>query len=275
VTSETADPYAELAEHYHLIYADWRASIERQAAALDRLIAAELGPGRRAVLDASCGIGTQALGLAALGHRVHGTDPSAASVGRARREAAALGLSATFAVADMRTLASQVEGAFEVVLSADNALAHLLTEEDLARALGGLRSKLRDDGLLIVTLRDYDAQLGAGGGRRAGRSPGRAARLRLGAGRPELPDEHLRPARGRRRLVDAALVGPLARLAAGRGRVRAGRGRAGGRGLADARAERLLPAAGSGAGGSFAALGGGSFGRQGSLRVTSARAMSS
>ena len=54
--------YDALAPYYHLIYPDWDASSRRQATALVTLLG-ELGvpPGNR-VLDAACGIGTQALG---------------------------------------------------------------------------------------------------------------------------------------------------------------------------------------------------------------------
>lgn len=70
--------YDELADDYHLIYADWDASIRRQGAALDALI----GQDRADVLDCACGIGTQAIGLALRGHRVTGTDLT--PCGRAR-----------------------------------------------------------------------------------------------------------------------------------------------------------------------------------------------
>ena len=63
--------YDELADDYHLVYPDWSASIARQGAASDRVILDELGSGARSVLDCSCGIGTQAVGLAAHGHRVN------------------------------------------------------------------------------------------------------------------------------------------------------------------------------------------------------------
>jgi SAM-dependent methyltransferase len=41
-------------------------------------------------------------------------------------------------------------------LCADNALPHLLTDDDLNAALRGMRRVLRDDGLLVATVRDYD-----------------------------------------------------------------------------------------------------------------------
>ena len=110
------DFYADIAEDYHLIHADWEASLKRQAVGLDDLIRGQIGLGPYRLLDCSCGIGTQALGLAARGHRVHATDISAPEVARAEREAEARGLTLTFGVADMRELAAQVEGEFDVVL---------------------------------------------------------------------------------------------------------------------------------------------------------------
>ncbi len=149
--------YQELAQDYHLIFADWTKTIERQGTALDRLIRAYLGDQPDlAVLDCSCGIGTQALGLAARGYTVHATDLSPAAVERAAREAAARGVPLTTGVADLRTLASQVEGTFDIVLSCDNALPHLLTDDDLRRAAFNMRAKLRDGGLLLAGIRDYD-----------------------------------------------------------------------------------------------------------------------
>src|SRR3712207_1005254 len=147
--------YDDLAEEYHLLFADWDASVRRQGAVLDRLIAGRLGPPPHRVLDCACGIGTQAIGLADRGYRVHGTDISPAAVARARREADRLGVSLTTAVADLRAL-DAIEGSFDVVLACDNAVPHLLTDDDLRQAALGMRSKLREGGLLVVSIRDYD-----------------------------------------------------------------------------------------------------------------------
>jgi glycine/sarcosine N-methyltransferase len=150
--------YDSLAASYHLVYADWSASVRRQGSALDRILRAELGDRAWSVLDASCGIGTQAIGVALNGHTVHGTDLSPVSVERARREARAWGVAIAFGVADLRDLADQVGGTFDAVLSCDNALPHLL-DDDLRRAARGLFAKLRPGGLLIASIRDYDAIL--------------------------------------------------------------------------------------------------------------------
>jgi glycine/sarcosine N-methyltransferase len=148
--------YDQFAESYHLIFADWERSIARQAAVLDQLIQGALGPGPHTILDCACGIGTQAIGLARLGHRVHATDLSPAAVARAGREAHRAGVSLSAGIADMRELTQQVSGTFDVVLACDNALPHLLTDDDLHLAAAGIMSKLRSGGLFLASIRDYD-----------------------------------------------------------------------------------------------------------------------
>ncbi|MEV5687729.1 MULTISPECIES: class I SAM-dependent methyltransferase [unclassified Streptomyces] len=143
--------YDELADDYHLIYTDWDASIRRQGGALDALI----GQDRAAVLDCSCGIGTQAIGLALRGHRVTGTDLSPRAAARAAREAARRSLNLPTAAADMRRLPFP-DSRFDTVVCADNSLPHLLTEQDVRAALAEMRRVLRPAGLLLVSTRHYD-----------------------------------------------------------------------------------------------------------------------
>lgn len=152
--------YQGLADDYHLIFADWREALCWQGKVLDQIIQAALGRRPASLLDATCGIGTQAIGLARRGYTVHATDLSRAAVERARREAAALGVSLTFGVADLRELATQVPGVFEAVIACDNSLPHLLSDEELRQAAGNLYAKLDNAGLFLASIRDYD-QLGA------------------------------------------------------------------------------------------------------------------
>ena len=157
--SETAAFYDDLAERYHMIFGDWDAAVRRQGEALGRLIRAEMGPGPLSLLDCSAGIGTQAIGLALRGYAVHATDVSPRAIERARREADRFGVSMTFGVADFRTLNEQEAGAFDVVISCDNALPHLQSEEDLMLAARSIRSRLADGGLFLASIRDYDRVL--------------------------------------------------------------------------------------------------------------------
>ena len=150
--------YDGLAADYHLAYGgDWESAVERQGAGLHELIQRAL-PGAADVLDCSCGIGTQAIGLARRGYRVCGTDVSESEIDRARLEAERLGAPVSFGVADFRDLSS-VSGVFDTVISCDNAIPHLLDEDDVPKALQQMRARLRPGGLLVVTMRDFDRAL--------------------------------------------------------------------------------------------------------------------
>jgi SAM-dependent methyltransferase len=162
--------YDDLARDYDALHIDWPSSVRAQGEVLDRLIRSELGDAPQRVLDCSCGIGTQAIGLALHGHDVLATDLSPASVERARNEAAALGAALATGVADFTRLAEQVEGTFACVLSCDNSVAHLHDDEDLARFAEGVAAKLRPGGLTLVSLRDYAVL-------RAERAPGHPVRV--------------------------------------------------------------------------------------------------
>ncbi len=156
MADDSADFYDDLAADYHLIFEDWAAAIDAQAEILDRVIRSA-GGGASTLLDCACGIGTQALGLAARGYRVTATDQSPAAVARARREAAVRGLRIDFAVADLRRLGDAVPADFDVVLAADNALAHMIANHDLEAAARQMAAVLRPGGLLVASIRDYDS----------------------------------------------------------------------------------------------------------------------
>lgn len=151
--------YDGLADDYHLIFEDWDATIARQAGVITRLLRESYGLTSGAVLDASCGIGTQAIGLASAGFDVTASDISPASVSRCAQEATNRGVSLTTMVADLRLLDLEGAGRFDAVLSFDNALPHLLEDEDLEAACVAMRRVLRPGGMLLASIRDYDAVL--------------------------------------------------------------------------------------------------------------------
>lgn len=137
---------------------DWESTMRKEGALLDAFLENQVGrPGPYALLDCSCGTGTQAIGLALQGHNVHATDLSTVSIDCARQEANKLGVEMTFGVADFCKLSETIPDTFDVVLSCDNSIAHCLKDEDLAAALSSMRVRLKPDGLLLISLRDYDA----------------------------------------------------------------------------------------------------------------------
>jgi SAM-dependent methyltransferase len=146
--------YDELAPLYHLVYENWEASVARQGKALASLIGEHWGTGVRTVLDAAIGIGTQALGLLALGFRMTGCDLSHAAVNRARRDAAARYLPLTCLVADFRALPVRT-ASVGVVIVCDNALPHLETPGEIETALGECFCCARPGGGCLVSMRDY------------------------------------------------------------------------------------------------------------------------
>ena len=63
--------------------------------------------------------------------------------------------------ADFSNLTSAFSETFDVVLSCDNSLPHLLTAQDLETALRSIHSVLGSSGLFIASARDYDKLLAA------------------------------------------------------------------------------------------------------------------
>jgi glycine/sarcosine N-methyltransferase len=155
MTDDVAQFYDSLSGGYDRLYVDWAASGDRQGRALQALVEPELGPGPHSILDCSCGIGTQLIGLAPFGHRLTGTDLSPAAVARAAVECRRRNVAVQLDPADMRWLPFP-DNAFDVVICIDNSVAHLLTEADLTAALTEWARVLRPGGLAILTTREYD-----------------------------------------------------------------------------------------------------------------------
>ena len=153
------DFYDQLSPFYHLIYEDWEADVAQQARSLGDIMEGRWGKEARSVLDVSCGIGTQSLGLAALGFEVTGSDLSPEAVARARKEASSRGLSIPFSVCDMREAAAYHGSGFDVVLSGDNAVPHLLNDQEILLALRAMYACLRPGGGCVITVRDYDREV--------------------------------------------------------------------------------------------------------------------
>jgi SAM-dependent methyltransferase len=151
--------YDKLASTYHQVYPNWERSIERQSQVIDALLKRYARKPVSTILDAACGIGTQLLGLTALGYTLTGCDISGDALRRCRREAKARGLKVTLRRGDFRTLDTDVPGTFDAVIAIDNSLPHLLPDSEIQVVCANFYHKLTPGGLLLLSTRDYDAEL--------------------------------------------------------------------------------------------------------------------
>lgn len=151
------DFYDQLVPFYHLIHQDWDASIRRQGDQLSALIQSEW-PKHSKVLDVTCGIGTQAIALALRGYAVTASDLSAREIERAGQEASQRGAAMALSVCDVRQAHAHHGSGFDVVISCDNSLPHLLTDHDLLLALKQMLACLSVGGGCIITVRDYERE---------------------------------------------------------------------------------------------------------------------
>ncbi|MBQ5754703.1 MAG: class I SAM-dependent methyltransferase, partial [Oscillospiraceae bacterium] len=134
--------YNSLATQYDKLFEDWQAATHWQAQLLDRLFRAEgFGPASP-LLDCACGIGTQAIGLAALGYAVTASDISGAELAEAQKRAAANGVHPRFLQADFCALEETFPEQFPIILCMDNALPHMLTPQALQKAVQSIAGRL-------------------------------------------------------------------------------------------------------------------------------------
>jgi SAM-dependent methyltransferase len=161
MANPTRQFYDAMAQDYRQIFGDWRQSVPRHGEILHKLLTLSGMSAPRHLLDCTCGIGTQAIGLAMKGYQVHGTDLSPASIEQARINAGTFTtiLEPTFAVADLLDPVATWTAQYEVVISCDNAVAHFFSDEELDQAMWAMYQQLERNGLLLISLRDYDAIL--------------------------------------------------------------------------------------------------------------------
>jgi SAM-dependent methyltransferase len=149
--------YDELTPFYHLIYPDWESSIAGQARNLAGIICEFWGNQVRTILDVSCGIGTQALGLAARGYALTASDLSSRSVERAKQEAIKRGLNIEFSVADMRQVFEHYRRPFDAIIACDNSIPHLLSDSEILVAFRQFYQSTAPGGGCLISVRDYAA----------------------------------------------------------------------------------------------------------------------
>ena len=151
--------YDDLASQYDKLFLDWQAASREQAIILDKLFRAQGFDTGAKVLDCACGIGTQAIGLAALGYCVTASDISDGELKEAMARAENDGVSVSFSHADFCALSKTFPEQFEIIIAMDNALPHMPTEKDLKSAIDSITGQLTPGGMFVASIRDYDALL--------------------------------------------------------------------------------------------------------------------
>jgi SAM-dependent methyltransferase len=94
----------------------------------------------------------------AKGFVVIASDLSAGAISRARAEAQRRALPIDFSVCDMRAVHDHHGRQFDVVISGDNSITHLLNDDDLLRALRQMYACTHPGGGCLLTVRDYDRE---------------------------------------------------------------------------------------------------------------------
>lgn len=146
--------YDAIAEYYPLLDRDWEVRLEREGLGLRSIFR---NKGIQRVLDAACGVGTQAVPLAQLGYDVVAADPSAGMLRKARTVAEHYGVldRIEFRQVDFLQLRQTISGVFDAVVCKGNALPHLLLDEEIEGALRNFYDLLRPGGMVVIGMRDF------------------------------------------------------------------------------------------------------------------------
>ena len=111
--------YNNLSSHYDKLFANWDESVKEQADIIDNIL-------------------------------------SQAEITEAKRRAENFGLNIHFEREDFRDLSKSFNKKFDIIIAMDNALPHMLTIDDLEKAIKSITSQIADGGMLVASIRDYD-----------------------------------------------------------------------------------------------------------------------
>ena len=151
--------YNNLATQYDKLFLDWQSTTHEQAVILNKLFADNGYDNTARILDCACGIGTQSIGLAALGYQVTASDISDAEIAEAKERAAKNNVKIRFEHADFCALSETFLEKFDIVIAMDNALPHMLSESALEAAIKSIINQIATGGMFVASIRDYDALL--------------------------------------------------------------------------------------------------------------------
>ncbi|RDH43913.1 class I SAM-dependent methyltransferase [Zooshikella ganghwensis] len=138
---------------------DWR---RRQESEGSFFIKALHNYGVKRVLDVATGTGFHSIQLLNAGFDVVSVDGSANMLTKAYKNAKQYGAQIKTAQADWRWLSRIIHEKFDAIICLGNSFTHLFTEIDQKKSLTEFYYCLKNNGILIIDQRNYDAILDAG-----------------------------------------------------------------------------------------------------------------
>lgn len=111
-------------------------------------LSAQAGPYGSTILELAAGTGTLAIPLAQTGFTVTGLERSSSMLAKGRRKADAADVKIEWVQGDMRDFS--IPRQFDTVILAGNALAHLLTNQDLRACMTCVHRHLRPGGAFVL-----------------------------------------------------------------------------------------------------------------------------
>lgn len=151
--------YDNLATQYDKLFLDWQAATKEQAEILNRIFVNYGFDHMAKILDCACGIGTQAIGVAALGYNVTASDISTGELAEAEKRAQANNVKICFKQANFCALSDVFTEKFDIIMAMDNALPHMLSSSALESAIKSIVNQIEQNGIFVASIRDYDRLL--------------------------------------------------------------------------------------------------------------------
>lgn len=149
--------YKNIAHKYHWLLSSWEKVMERQ---MEELVPLLRKYNVKSVLDCACGTGLQAIGLKKAGFDVVGSDLSKEMLAVAKTNLEQEGIDDLRLIeADFREVSKKVDRKFDAVICMGNSLPHLFGDDEILKALKSIYDCLKDNGVAIIEIRNYDRML--------------------------------------------------------------------------------------------------------------------
>lgn len=155
---KVAEQYSKLSKRYDDWFStQWPEPAILQGQALDEIFKEYGMSSKLRILDLTCGIGTQSIGLAMQGHEIVGLDISQGQLDKAKKEADKIGpdLDIMWVLGDAACPQNYVEGPFDVIISFENSMPLLGSEEEVLKCFQASYDLMKEGGLLLISMRDH------------------------------------------------------------------------------------------------------------------------